>query len=193
MKLRLFAAVVFLALTTAASHAQIGLYLNPVAIRVSDSVADSGPFAFLGQNAKSNVFYGVDFGGYDDFFHMPNGISVGIDLRQSVLHADNAALKEFMFGLRVSAKPFTRPIKPYLQASVGAGATKAPTSSVSVKKVDYRIFAGADYTIQKHIDFRMFEVGYGALPTISSDTVGGTLSVPSAKMLNFSTGLVFRF
>ena len=56
MKLRYYATVVVLALTTVAAHAQVGVYFNPIAIRVSNSVADTGPFAFLGENTKSRVF-----------------------------------------------------------------------------------------------------------------------------------------
>jgi len=193
MKLRYLATVVLLVPTTVAAHAQAGLYLNPIAIRASNSVADSGPFAFLGQNSTSNVFYGVNLGGYFDFYHASNGITTGIDIRQSDLHANNATLKEFLIGVRVSGKPFRRPFKPYVEASVGAGATKAPTSDVSIKKVDYRFYGGLDYTLQRHVDFRVVEIGYGALTTISSDTVGGSLSVPPTGLLSFSTGLVFRF
>ena len=193
MKLRFLATVVLLALTTVAAHAQAGLYINPIAIRAGNSVADSGPFAFLGQNSTSNVFYGVNLGGYYDFHRAGNGITTGIDLRQSVLHANNAALKEFLIGVRVSAGPFTRPFKPYVEATVGVGSTKAPVSDVSIKKVDYRFYGGLDYTLQRHVDFRVVEIGYGSLTTVSSDTVGGTLSVPATGLLSFSTGLVFRF
>ena len=42
MKLRYLATVVALALTTVALHAQVGLYFNPIAIRVSNSVVDTG-------------------------------------------------------------------------------------------------------------------------------------------------------
>ena len=84
MKLRYFATVVVLVLTTVAAHAQtqgnVGLYFNPVAIRISNSNADSGSFAFLGQNATSNVFYGYNLGGYYDFYHS-GSMSAGLDVR----------------------------------------------------------------------------------------------------------------
>jgi hypothetical protein len=195
MKLRYLATVVFLALTTVASHAQVGLYINPIATYVSNSTKDPSTFAFLGANDTSRTFWGVNLGGYDDFFHAANGISAGIDVRWDDLRANNAALKDFLIGIRVSGKPFSRPIKPYIQASVGEGATKAPNSAISVKKVDYRITGGLDYTLQKHVDFRMVEVGYGMLTTISSATVGagGNIAIPQSNMLTVSSGLVFRF
>jgi hypothetical protein len=199
MKLRYLATVVLLALTTVAAYAQsdnhVGLYLNPVAIRVSNSVIDdSVPFAFLGPNSTSQVFYGFDLGGYWDFFHSGN-LDAGFDMRESDLHANNALLKSFLVGARVSAHPFARPFKPYLQASVGLGTTKAPASTIHVSKPEYAIYAGVDYTIQRHVDFRMAEIGYGSLTTASSATVGagGDIAIPASNLLSFSTGLVFRF
>jgi opacity protein-like surface antigen len=199
MKLRCIAAVVVIALATLAAHAQsqgnVGLYLNPVAIRVSNSTPDVLYYAFLGQNSTSQVFYGFDLGGYYDFFHAANGVAAGLDIRESDLHANNAMLRSFLVGARVSAKPFSRPFKPYAQISVGVGTTKAPGSVVHISKFDYTVYGGVDYTLQKHIDFRVLEIGYGSLTTVSSADVGGgnILYVPAAKQVSFSSGLVFRF
>ncbi len=197
MKLRYLATAVALALTTLVAHAQneIGLYINPIATHVSNSVLDTSTFAFLGPQSTGRTFWGVNLGGYDDFYHAANGLTAGIDMRWDDLHANNASLKDFFFGVRISGKPFARPLKPYLQASVGEGATKAPSSKISVKKVEFRISGGLDYTIQRHIDFRVVEVGYGTLGTISSATVGagGDIAIPSSTMVSVSSGLVFRF
>jgi hypothetical protein len=196
MKLRTIAAAAALACATLAAQAQVGvgLYFNPVAIRVGNSSADTGPFAFLGQNSTSQVFYGYDFGGFYDFYRS-GSITAGVDLRESDLHANNALLRSFMFGARLSAKPFKRPIKPYAQFSFGYGTTKAPANTVRISKFDYMVYGGVDYTLQKHIDFRVFEVGYGSLTTVSSADVGGgaNLYVPAANQISFSSGLVFRF
>ncbi|HUD21225.1 MAG TPA: hypothetical protein VMQ60_00120, partial [Acidobacteriaceae bacterium] len=102
MKLRSIAAVAVLIFATYAAQAQVGLYFNPVAIRVSNSSADAGPFAFLGQNSTSQVFYGYDYGGYYDFLHS-GSLSAGFDLRESDLHANNALLRSFMVGPRISS------------------------------------------------------------------------------------------
>jgi hypothetical protein len=179
MKLRYLATVVFLALTTVAARAQeqgnVGLYFNPVAIVASNSVADNGPFAFLGQNSTSQVFYGYNLGGYYDFFHSGK-IGAGFDMRYSDLHANNAMLREFLVGVRVSATPFTRPFKPYAEITVGDGTTKA------------------DYTLAHHVDVRIFEVGYGSLATASTSTIAASgPSIPASSLLRFSSGLVFRF
>lgn len=208
MKLRFFAAaVVCFALTTVAAHAQattqtdtptvvnqVGVYINPVATRISNSIADNGPFAFLGQNSKSNVFYGVVFGGYDDFYHTGK-LDIGIDIRDSAEFANNASLKALLFGVRVSGHPFVRPFRPYAQLSIGVASTKAPNSSVVVRGVDYGLFAGMDYALGRHVDLRMLEIGYGGMTTVSSNKVGsgGTVAIPVSNMLNFSSGLVFRF
>lgn len=197
MKLRYLATVVSLALTTVAAHAQeqgnVGLYLNPIAILATNSVADSGPYAFLGQNSTSQVFYGYNLGGYYDFFHSGK-VGVGFDMRYADLHANNAMLRDFLVGIRVSATPFTKPFKPYVQVSVGDGTTKAPQSTVHISKLDYGVFGGVDYTLGHHVDFRVFEVGYGSLATASTSTVAAAgPNIPAAKLINFSSGLVFRF
>ncbi len=192
MKFRLLATVVGLALTTVAAHAQVGLYLNPIAIRVSNAKADTGPFAFLGENATSRVFYGVNFGGYYNFFHQGK-TEAGLDVRDSIVHANNASLNSFLVGVRVATKPFARPLKPYVQASVGVGTSRAPTSLIRISKIQYGIYGGADYTLNRHVDFRIVEVGYGSLTTTSSTTVGGSGAIAASRLLSISTGLVFRF
>lgn len=179
-------------LTTVAAHAQIGLYINPVAIRVSNAQADTGPFAFLGDNSTSRMFYGVNLGGYYDFYHQGK-LEAGVDLRDSITHGNNASLNSFLLGVRVAGKPFSNPIKPYIQASVGLGTTRPPTSSVRTSKAEYGIFGGADYPLNRHLDFRIVEVGFGSLTTASSTTIGGIGNIPASRLLNISSGLVLRF
>jgi hypothetical protein len=192
MKLRLLATVVFFALTTVAARAQVGLYLNPIANRISNTKGDTGNFAFLGQNSTSQMFYGVNIGGYYDFYHGTK-VNVGIDIRDSIVHGNNAALNSFLIGARFSAKPFDAPLRPYIQGSVGSGLSRPPTSAAKINKPEYGVYLGADYTIAKHVDFRVLEVGYSSLATVSSETIGGTTAIPSSTLLTFSTGLVFRF
>lgn len=195
MKLRLFAtAVLVLLLSSAAAHAQIGVYMNPVAIRVSNSVKDTSGFSFLGPTSTSQVMFGYSLGGYDDFFHSGK-LGAGIDMRLQDLHANGAMLRDFFLGVRVSGTPWERPIKPYVQASVGVTTTKPRESTVHTSKGAYLVMAGADYTLAKHVDLRMIEIGYGSLTTVSSATIGagGNTSFPASKMVTFSSGLVFRF
>lgn len=192
MKFRLFAIVAGLALTTIAAHAQVGLYLNPIAIRVSNAKADTGPFAFLGENSTSKMFYGVNFGGYYNFYQQGK-TEVGVDVRDSIVHGNSASLNSFLVGVRVAAKPFSRPLKPYVQASVGVGTSRPPTSTVRTNRAEFGVYGGADYELNRHVDFRIVEVGFNSLTTASSTTIGGIGNIPASRLLSFSTGLVFRF
>lgn len=192
MKFRFFALVVGFALTTVAAYAQVGLYLNPIATRVSNSQADTGPFAFLGSNNTSKMFYGVDMGGYYNFYQQGKN-EAGLDVRDSIVHGNNASLNSFLLGIRVATKPFANPLKPYVQVSVGVGTSRPPTSTVRINRAQYGIFGGADYALNKHVDFRVVEVGFNSLLTASTTTIAGTGNIPASKLISVSTGFVFRF
>lgn len=174
------------------SQAQIGIYVNPVGIRVSNSKADSGPFAFLGEGKTSRTFWGVNLGGYYDRYHGDN-VDVGFDLRDTIVGANNARLNEFLVGVRVVAKNLSPSWRPYVQLSGGVGTTRAAHTSISVSRATYGVFAGADYKLARNIDLKAVEVGYGSLTTMSSSAIGNTTaSFPSANLLQVTTGLVFR-
>lgn len=193
MKLRLVAAVVVLALSSIAAHAQAAVYFTaPIYDHISNSKADTGPFAFLGSGKTAANFWGVGFGGY---YEVPvsGKLSAGVDLHDNIVHGNNAGLNTFMFGVRVSGKPFARPIKPYVEVGVGAGTSRAPTGSLKVTKAQFGAMVGADYPIGKHVDWRVLEIGWNSLTTVSSETIGGTASIPSSTIISASSGLVFRF
>jgi hypothetical protein len=202
MKLRHLASAVVLLLAAAASpmqmNAQIqgnaGLYLNPLATRISSSQADTGPFAFLGPGTTSRTFWGFQMGGFYDFYHS-GPLAAGFTMRFSDQHANGAAIRNFQVGLRLAANPASSRIKPYVEATIGDGSTKPPNATVRVSKAAYDIYGGVDYRLAKHVDFRAIEVGYGSLTTASSQTVGAGngAAATSSKLLNFSSGLVFRF
>ncbi len=192
MKLRFLVPALALAFTTIAAHAQIGVYVNPVVSRISNSVADTGPFAFLGDGQKSQVFGGVDFGGYYDFAHYSKA-DVSVDMRDAFQHGNNASLNSFLVGVRLAAHPMAFGLKPYGQFSVGAGRTRPPLSDAHIERLQYGIFGGVDKPLNKHVDWRIVEISYGSVGTISSQTFGGPTKIPSARVLGFSTGFVFRF
>ncbi|HEY0162507.1 MAG TPA: hypothetical protein VGB69_07520 [Edaphobacter sp.] len=176
------------------SHAQMGIYINPVGVRVSNSQSDTGPFAFLGDGQSSRMFWGANIGFYDDFFH-GKSIDAGIDLRDMVVGGNNARLNSFLVGVRVVPKNLLPDSwRPYVQVSGGAGTTRAPHSAIHVSRGQYGVFAGADYKLNRYIDVKAFEIGYGALSTVNSTTYGsvGGDSYPSSRTLSFSGGLVFR-
>jgi hypothetical protein len=211
MKLRLLVPCLALALLNLAARAQdnpsqvnpsnasqigvgstdVGLYVNPVGIHITNSKADTGTFAFLGDNKTSQTFYGANIGGYVNFYHAPR-FDAGIDVRDSIVASNNAHLNSFLVGARFIAKPIAESFKPYLQVSVGVGSSKAPTSPIHLNRLQFGIFGGLDYTLAKHVDFRAFELGYGAVTTINSGDFGGPTTFPSSRLFSVSTGLVFR-
>jgi len=199
MKLRNAASAVVLLLTAAASyaHAQskgnIGLYLNPLATDITNSKTDPSSYSFLGPNATSRVFWGFQMGGYYDFFHS-GPLAAGVTMRFANQHADNAGIRDFQVGARVSGAVGTR-LRPYVEATIGDASTKAQKSTIRVSKAAYAVYGGVDYSLARHVDLRAIEVGYGSATTISGATVGqgnGSAYVPS-KLVSFSSGFVFRF
>jgi hypothetical protein len=194
MKLRSLIVVVALSLASFAAHAnaQTGLYLNPVAMHITNSVADKGTYAFLGQNSTAQTFWGVNFGAYYDF-KTAYPFKAGLELRDSDLHGSGAALNNFLVGVRFSGKPFDNPLKLYIEPVVGVGSSKAPFTAIRISKVEYGGFAGVDYETHHHVDFRLVEIGYASLITASSETIGASDVIPASNILSISTGLVFRF
>jgi len=193
MKLRFLVPCLSLALMTIAARAQIGVYVNPVGIHVSNSTPDTGIFAFLGDGVTARTFYGVNIGGYDEFFHGTR-LDAGIDIRDSYSKGNNASLNSFLVGGRVVGRFTNSSFRPYAQLSVGVGTTKPPLTTAHISRATYDIFGGVDYPLAKHLDVRIVELGYGGLSTISSANFNGTTtSFPSSKLFSVSTGLVFRF
>lgn len=212
MKLPLLAAVAGLALAAVAAQAQnqplaqpettsqsqyetqhkIAIYLNPVVSRISNP-ADTGVFAFLGPGTTSRIFAGFDLGGYDDFLHSPSS-DIGVDMRGSFLRGNGAHLNSFLIGPRVVFKPQSK-LKPYVEGLIGVARSRPATNPRGLSSFQYEILGGADYSFSSHVDFRMIEVGYSAAQTIGSGvfTGNGGSNILTSKMINFSTGLVFRF
>jgi hypothetical protein len=191
MKYRLLVAVLGLGLIPAGAKAQYAAYFNPIVTPISNSQADTGPFAFLGEGAKSQIFGGLSIGGYVDLDRAPK-YSLGIDVRDEIEHGNNAMLNSFLIGARLSGRPGQR-LRPYVQISGGAGTTRSPYNGLHKTSAMAKVYGGADYALNKHIDWRMVEVGYGQVTTIRSSDYGGTTPVPSARLLSFTTGFVFRF
>jgi hypothetical protein len=192
MKLRLLLPAFALALTTIAAGAQVGLYFNPIVTRVSDSVADTGPYAFLGAGNTSQIFGGVVLGGYYEFYHAPK-FDVSVDLRDEIEHGNSASLNNLLIGARFTAKLPASKFKPYFEISGGDGRSKSPLSPIHTTKGEYAVFGGLDRTLGHPVDWRVVEVGYGSVTTISSAIYSGPTPIPAVKLLNFSTGFVFRF
>jgi hypothetical protein len=191
MKFRLLAAVVGFAMVTGVAQAQVGIYATPIFTNISNSTPDTGVFAFLGTNTTSRFFKGFGIGVYDDLYHSGK-LGAGIDIRGNILRGNGAQLNTFMVGGRISYKTSNPAIKPYGQFNVGVGSSKAATNSVHLSKLEYGIAGGVDYQFSSHVDWRVIEVGYGSVQTISTGAIAQTGNTSNSRMLNFSTGLVFR-
>jgi hypothetical protein len=208
MKLRfpVVAPLLYIALAFAGTgvHAQstptaasVGLYFNPDVTIITNSIADTSDFAFLGTGSKSAVFGGVEFGGYYEF-SSASKYTVALDMRDAIRHGNSASINSFLVGVRVATKPLAfAGIKPYVQVSVGAGRTKSPYNPVHKVDVEVDGFVGVDKPLGKHVDWRIAELGYGSLTTVSISTEPGQPrgepTIPAAKLFDFSTGFVFRF
>ena len=169
----------------------VGLYVNPVGINIRNSKADTGPFAFLGDNVTQRWFAGAAIGGYVNFYHDPK-FDAGIDIRDTVVTGNGSRLNSFLVGGRIMPKPIAEKFKPYLQLSIGVGNSKAAHSTIRLSRFQYGIYGGLDYTLSKHVDFRAIELGYGSVSTINSGNFNGTQSFSASTMFNVSAGLVFR-
>ena len=119
--------------TTGVGSTDIGLYVNPIGIGISNSKADTGVFAFLGDGVTQRTFYGAAIGGYVNFFHAQK-YDAGIDLRDIIVSGNGAHLNSFLVGGRIAAKPLAEKFKPYAQLSVGVGSSKAPHSPTSRRR-----------------------------------------------------------
>lgn len=179
---------------TSNAFAQGALYLAPTAVRATGT-ADNSVFAFLGQGKTSEMLYGVTFGGYYDFpqhgVKQETGLEIGIDVRDSILHGNNALVSSFLVGPRIAIALSPR-LHPFVVPAVGVGSTRAPNTAIKVNKVQFGVFGGLDFNLNRRINFRVVEVGYSSLKAASGETVGGTESVPAVRLLSVTTGFTFR-
>lgn len=180
-----------LGIAAASAHAQGAVYLNPIVTRVSNSQADNGTFAYLGQGNTSALRGGVSIGG-SYMFARGDKAKFGLDMRDEWQRGSDALLNSFLFGVRVAGVYHER-LKPYAQLSGGVGTTRAPLTAVKTSKGMFKVYGGVDYTIGRHLDFRVVEVGYGILSTVSSAQYNSALSYPSSHLFSISSGLVARF
>lgn len=192
MKLRLLALAACLTVMTGVSHAQIGIYATPVFTRVSNSQVDNGTFSFLGPNTTSRIFSGAGFGVFDDFKHS-GALDLGGDLRWTIQQGNTAHLNQFVFGPRLAFRPTRMPIRPYVELVGGLGETTAETNPQPQNRFGFGFLGGVDYKFSKHFDFRVIEIGYGSLQTISTQSHTNIPPLPpSSTLINFSSGIVFR-
>ena len=195
MKLRSLLVALAVLVTSAAAHAQGAAYLTPTVARISESAADNGTYSFLGTGVTSRFFYGVTLGGFYDIPAQYTGfkkVEIGVDLRDAIVKANDATQNTFALGGRVAFAPITARFHPYLEPFVAAGTTRSPHTAIHVTKLQYGIFGGADYDLNRHISFRAIEVGFSGLTTASDATIGASATVPTTHQISLSSGFTFR-
>ena len=139
----------------------------------------------------SSMFYGGTGGAYYDIFR-PRLIHAGFDLRGEYASGNNFHYRNVLGGVRVSAQAPALPLRPYVQASIGVGGTQytgARSTLIAVQNFDnklvYLVAGGMDYTIFRHVDFRVVEVGVGQQQSSNGPK--------ASTLVNVSSGLVLRF
>ncbi|MBS1816142.1 MAG: hypothetical protein JSS87_14825 [Acidobacteria bacterium] len=183
-KLR-FALVLFV-FTIAAStaRAQIGAYLNFTAQHIDSSARNIGDTA--GDLSDGTWVFGPQLGFYNDFMHL-GPLHLGTDFRGSILSHGDAKFNNGMGGLRASIHSFALPISPYVQASAGIAGFNYGRPQGMTKILQYELSGGVDLTVFPRIDWKLVEIGGGALTTFGKgeDGANGTFHI--------STGLAVRF
>ena len=123
-------------------------------------------------------------------------VRLGIDARGSFVNSNQGSnpftkgsggrIYTGLAGVRASFHTPFAPLKPYVQGSAGFSASDygvpAAGKVVLSSNVEYGAFAGLDIAILPVVDFRLVELGYGALQGNSHTYPVGTIS----------TGLVFH-
>jgi hypothetical protein len=154
--------VVFL-LATGSIHAQFGIY------GMGTGGIESGPG--VGSQALSNghgsfTAWGGTGGIYDDFLHL-GPIRLGADGRFFIEHTGNSTpygnkLQGGLGGLRADAHLPLIPLRPYVQAEVGAAGTNNGTEPSLTTGFTYQVQFGLDITVFPHLDLRG-EYGVGQM------------------------------
>lgn len=171
----------------------MGLYVQPVFTFVHNSEADTGPFAFLGEGNKSQWFRGAALGFQDEFYHS-GANNWGTDVRLNITRGNGASLDSFLVGLRY-ARTMDGRVKPFAELLGGVGSTAAAHNNHKVTRPMFQASVGADYSLFKHLDWRVVEVSYGQTRTIGADAFLGTdvHNRPAAQAIGIGSGLVVRF
>jgi hypothetical protein len=161
-----------------AARAQLGLYVMGSGGKLGANV--------IGNNSGFTAWGGT-VGGYDDFLGA-GPIKIGGDARFFVQSSGNSnafgnQLRGGLVGMRLAVHPPILPLKPYVQAEVGAASTNYGVQANRSLNFAYQVQGGVDWTIFPHVDVRG---EYGGGKAIGS--LGGT----SIALQEFGGGIVLR-
>ena len=164
-----YAFLLFLLFCSANALAQIGVY---------------GEFSAAKLNVPNTGWiFGPTLGGYYDKGHLLF-LNTGIDARVGFLGTGSTQLDNGLIGPRLAIVPHVLPVKPYVEALIGAGHVNygQGISSVSATKFEYQFLGGLDFTVFPRLDWRVVEFSYGGVSGLGSSLNPETVS----------TGLVVR-
>jgi hypothetical protein len=195
--------------TTAIAHAQIGVYGTVSVNRLSGIQGSPNAAGSVVNNSVDPIGGGA--GVYYDFMKL-GPIRLGADLRGTITDSKQGAyttsrgagtrIYSGLGGIRaVFHTPFAA-LKPYIQASAGIGRSDyglfTPNTTVTVggsnvqitgeaihNNLQYEGFAGVDFRVLPIMDFRVVELGYGALTSFGAS--GHTYPIGT-----ISSGIVFH-
>lgn len=190
------------------AHAQMAGYASLTVSQMSN--LQSSPYAAKLAAVDNSINpLGATLGGYYDFKTV-GPLRLGADLRgvitttkqgaESGFNGVGGKLESILGGVRGSFRTPFKALDGYVQGSAGlgrsnygfppaviesvSGTTNSPASRIVLKNnVEYHAYVGAQLHVTPIADWRIFEVGYGALQ-------GGGHSYP---LKSVSTGLVFHF
>jgi hypothetical protein len=188
-------AVLFLAaaiaISPAVAHAQLGVYGTVTVNRLSG--LQSSPEA--SGLVRSNVDPVGGGGGIYYDFKTLGPVRLGADLRGTITDSKQGASVQFrgqgvriystLAGVRASFHTPVVRIKPYVQFSAGLGRSDYGLDGPVRNNFQFEGFAGADLKLLPIMDFRVVELGYGALTSFG--TGGHTYPIGT-----LSSGVVFH-
>jgi hypothetical protein len=206
--LRLPLAVLALALSASSqtAHAQADVYGMFTTDRLSGIQSSPILPAGVAYNDYVNPL-GFTGGGFYDFKTF-GPVRLGIDLRGSTTNTHRGAqvtsdgagshIYSGLAGVRGSFHVYKPYIKPYVQASAGVGRSNYGVLSnaglynyvrpgvQTVSNLEYHGYAGLDLSFASFADWRVFELGAGALNSFGSAS-------HTYPILSISTGVVLHF
>lgn len=175
MRIRFILFLAALACTVKTS-AQTGVY---GAFTGSDLSSIKAPYPYT-QSTSVKVVGGT-FGIYNNFVHA-GPVRLGIDLRGNILDSKGRKLNSGLGGLRVEFRAPAVPLRPYLQALAGVGDTNFGSGSITTTGFMYQFLGGLDLNFFPRLDWRVIEIGGGALHARNTNYPLATIS----------TGIVLR-
>ena len=205
MRLPLFVLASALAAFTSAAHAQGGVYATFTVERLSGIQSSPILPAGVAYNDSVNPL-GFTGGAFFDFKTL-GPVRLGLDVRGSSINtlrgaqvSSNGAGTHIFSGLGGVRLSFHTPIKyihPYVEGAAGIGRsnygvlnnttlnTYVTPGVQTVSNLEYHGYAGVDVPFAPFADWRMFEVGYGALNSFGN-------AAHTYPIMSISSGIVFH-